>query len=254
MSPRAVMSASAPPPWEDILRARFVFEENCWRSCGGYCCDIRHDGFTFNLLPAEGTSLLHLGDEYDWMAANGHIPADAIPREIVFDFGGPAPLRLMAVDCKLKGVCDGSRTRPLHCRLYPFLPVFGVDGELTDVTPASIFDLTRLTREGKTSCNLWNEKRDAYFTAWKQSDTLDVLRHPLLMFYFAVYKSFADDYVKNLQGNAMLATLQGADFWRRWELLYLGRRLFNPPVMKELALDLHETFSRAHGDFLPRGA
>ncbi|MBI4805934.1 MAG: hypothetical protein HY795_11935 [Desulfovibrio sp.] len=250
----AMATLPASPPWEEISRASFVFEENCWETCGGYCCDIRHGDFTFNLLPSEGTSILHIGDEYDWMLANGHIPPDASPREIVFDFGGPGPIRLVAVDCKLKGVCGGERMRPLHCRIYPFLPIFNAQSELIDIYPASIFDLTCLAREGKAACTLWNERRDIYMEAWKSGDILKPLHHPLLMFYFAVYKCAADNYLENLKKNAMLASLDGAAFWQRWELLYLGKRLFDAPAIREMALGVYHDFSRVHGDFLAQGS
>lgn len=239
------------PRWDAILATSFVFEKDCWTSCGGYCCDIRHGDFRFNILPAEGASILHPGDEYDWMRDNGRQPPEsANPREICFDFGGPRPLRLVAADCTLKGHCAESRLRPLHCRLYPFFPIFDVHGGLADIYPASIFDLTRLAREGRAGCDIWNDRRQAYLEAWRRDDTLDPLRHPRLMLYFAAYKVLADNYVQNLNNNTTLAKLSGADFWRRWELLYLGRRLFDIPALKKAMLAVYLEFAQAHGDVL----
>ena len=184
------------------------------------------------------------------MRSAGHLPEAPNHREITFDFGGPAPLRLMAVDCKLKGACRDVMTKPLHCRLYPFLPVFDPQGELIDLSPASVFDLTMLARKGTAVCSLWNTRRDHYLEAWRQDETLDLLRHPLLMFYFAVYRRFADDYMKNLCACAPLSGLDGANFWLKWELYYLGRKLFNQDAMRAMALETYQDFARVHGDFL----
>ncbi len=246
----SAINEKASPHWEEILGTSFVFEENCWHDCGGYCCDIQHGNFSFKLLPSSGTSLLLLGPEYDWMVANGHNFPNGKPREILFDFGGPAPLRIMVTDCALKGACPGKFTRPLHCRLYPFLPVFDVHGALADIYPASIFDLTLLSHAGKTHCNVLNNKRDSYFKAWSTSFALNLLRHPLIMFYLAVYKIASDIYIQKFNDNEVLKTLEGASFWQRWELLYLGKKFFDAPETKVRALEIFKEYEQVYGNFL----
>ena len=194
--------------------------------------------------------IIYLGDEYEWMQKEGLVPDGLRTREIHFEFGGPKPLKLIVVDCKLKGHCDGCMTKPLHCRIYPFIPIFEVDGQLSDIYPGSVFDLTFLQREGKTPCTVWHRRRDNCMQSWQSSSAIDPLRHPLLMFYFAAYKCLADNYLSMLSKNPDLKILNGAEFWSRWEILYLGRRLFEAHILKESVHKIYMEFNKTYGDFL----
>lgn len=242
----------AEPLWEQIESTVFAWEDNCWLTCGGYCCGTTHpEEFQFRILPLDASAIVYLGDEYDWMVRNGKAPpADMKKREFSFDFGGPKPLRIVVVDCHLKGLCSDCVTKPLQCRIYPFIPVFDIEGELQDLYPGSMYDLTYLKSGDKTPCTVWHLKREVYLSQWKNSEVIDLLKHPMLQFYFAAYKVFADIYLEVLSRDESIASLRGADFWSRWEMLYLGRRLFDTPRIKEELKALYLVYSRKYGDFL----
>lgn len=238
------------PNWAEIHATPFIYEENCWTTCGGFCCGSHHKDFDFKLLPLDGAAIIYFGEEYDWMQKEGLVPEGMHTREVNFDFGGPKSLRLVVVDCKLKGLCDGCMTKPLHCRIYPFIPIFGIGGQLTDIYPGSIFDLTFLRREGETPCTVWHRRRDECMRLWQTSSAIDCLRHPKLMFYFAAYKCLVDNYQEMLSKNTDLGMLNGAEFWSKWELLYLGKRLFDAPLIKESVFKIYTEFRQTYGEFL----
>ncbi len=242
----------AEPNWQDIEKTVFAWEDQCWLTCGGYCCGTTHlSDFKFRILPLDASAIVYLGDEFDWMQQYGTpLPASMRKREFSFDFGGPKPLRIMVADCSLKGQCDGCLIKPLQCRIYPFIPIFEIDGTLTDLYPGSIYDLTFMRSDDKTPCTVWHRKRDHYLEFWKTSPHTDLLRHPRLMFYFAAYKLFADIYLEKLAASEGLAGLKGEDFWSRWELLYLGRTFFDGPRTKAGVHAIYEQYRAKYGDFL----
>ena len=242
----------AEPQWEQIESTVFAWEDNCWLTCGGYCCGTTHpEEFQFRILPLDASAIVYLGDEYDWMEKNGKAPPpDMRKREFVFDFGGPKPLRMVVVDCHLKGLCAGCVIKPLQCRIYPFIPIFDLEGELQDLYPGSMYDLTFSGSEDRTPCTVWHSKRDSYLERWRSAKEVEVLKHPLLMFYFAAYKIFADIYLEMLGKDESIADLKGAEYWSRWEMLYLGRKLFDAPRLRRDIHALYLDYRERFGDFM----
>ncbi len=241
------------PDWAGIEQTVFAWEDKCWLTCnGGYCCGNSHPKeFDFRIFRLDASAIVFIGEEYDWMVRNGAAPpSDMKKREFSFDFGGPRPLRIVVVDCDRKGLCEGCLVKPLQCRIYPFIPVFDTAGELDDLYPASMYDLTFLKTDGATPCTVWHGKRDKYLGYWRTMPEFKLLGHPFLMFYFAAYKTFADIYLETLEGNPTLQELRGADFWSAWEFQYLGRKLFDIPRIKREILTVYRQFEARHGDFL----
>lgn len=243
---------AAQPDWARIRETEFLYEDQCWLTCGGgYCCGaMKPAEFDFRILPTGGAAISYIDDEYDWMEAHGAGPLEEMRRRtFTFDFGGPRPLKMVVVDCTLKGMCNDCMIKPMMCRIYPFVPIFDIEGELTDLYPSSVYDLTFLRRDESTPCTVWHRKRDQYLERYRASSDVDVLRNPKLMFYFAAYKCFADFYLDTLEANAALAPLKGSEFWARWELLYLGRKLFDTPAIKAGIHALYERYRERYGDF-----
>lgn len=241
------------PNWAQIEQIVFAWDDNCWLTCnGGYCCGNSHPvDFNFRIFRLDASAIVYLGDEYDWMVANSAAPpSDMRKREFKFDFGGPKPLRAVVVDCDRKGLCAGCLVKPLQCRIYPFIPVFDIEGKLHDLYPASMYDLTFAGIDDKTPCTVWNLRRSAYLAKWSEQPEVDLLRHPLLLFYFAAYKIFADIYLEMLEHSTVLTGLKGEAFWSAWEFQYLGRKLFDIPRIKREMLALYATYEARFGDFM----
>ena len=260
--------------WAAILGGTFLYEDSCWTTCnGGFCCSNNHPDFDFQLIPTQGTTLLYMEAEYEFDRAHGKVPEFEThrqpPHELCLDFGGPRPLRLIQTPCHLLGKCHGVIDKPLLCRLYPFIPVLDVEGEVTDLVPASVFELTfdviggprpARTEDGgdvplevlgaASPCTVRTRKQD-YLTRWqKYPAELGPLHHPYVILYTQAARHFADNYCTALRANPVLAHLTGRDFWRKWELQHLGGRLIDVERLKRDVYDSYKTLVRRYGEFL----
>jgi hypothetical protein len=245
-----------PVPWEAIHQQEFVFEDQCWTTCnGGFCCTNNHPDFAFQLIPTHGTTIIYLEEEYQWLSRHGTVPGPhnvgSVPNELIFDFGGPQPLSLVQLPCRLLGLCKGVIDKPLLCKLYPMLPVLAIDGSLEDVCPATIFDLTMGIKGMETPCTVV-VKKAKYINRWKAAGSpLDTLRHPYLILYLRAAKHFADMYSQKLRADERLRALTGKDFWRRWELQYLSGQLFDADLLADSIRRTYEQLVSRYGEFLP---
>lgn len=239
--------------WDAVTAAEFIFEDRCWETCGGYCCASRHSDFCFQLIPMGMATVLYFADEYRYLSRAGKVLGMEGPghraQRLSLDFGGPKPLSLIQAPCPYLGECAGKINKPLHCKLYPFMPVFALDGTLKDLYPFSVFDLTMLVRGEQSPCTIWG-KKDAYLKKWREDSTaLDVLRHPFFIFHSMVGKTFADLYTEKLRADKSLAGLEGVDFWRKWEFRYLAGRLMDGDALRSRAAEAHEKVVDAYGPF-----
>jgi hypothetical protein len=255
--------------WSAVHQEDFLYEDQCWTTCnGGFCCSNNHPDMAFQLIPTNGTTLLYMESEYAHLRENGLVfentEGGVQPHDLSFDFGGPRPIVLKQTPCHLLGKCDGIVDKPLLCKLYPFLPVFDIEGELVDTVPASIFELTfeylahrsSIKRsplaliESPSPCTV-NKKKDSYFQEWSKSpELLDSLRHPYINFHLKAASLFSINYLTALYQNELLGQLEGRDFWTRWELQYLGGKLVDTVDLKQKIFDSYIMFEQKYGKFL----
>jgi hypothetical protein len=243
-----------PVPWEKIHRQTFLAEDRCWTTCnGGFCCSNNHPDFQFQLIPTEGTTILYMEEEHRWLAQNGRVfdPAtpEGTPRYVSIDFGGPRPLSILQMPCRLLGKCTGVIDKPLLCKLYPMLPVLDVDGGLETIQPASIFELTMHVLGMKTPCTVV-DKVQHYWHKWKNApEHLEALNHPYIIFHLQAAKHFADIYAEKLQQSEALRGLRGKLFWRMWEIEYLLGGLIDAELLAGMIRSTYEALVERHGLF-----
>jgi len=244
-----------PIAWERIHSQSFLFEDRCWTTCnGGFCCSNNHPDFQFQLIPTRGTTIIYLEEEYEWLSRHGTVPGPhttgAVPNTLSFDFGGPRPLSIIHIPCHLLGLCQGVIDKPLLCKIYPMLPILGIDGELDDIYPASIFELTMGLIGAPTPCTI-AAKRKHYFDSWKNApERLEALRHPYLIFHLQAARHYSDIYRVQLEANAKLRGLTGKDFWKRWELQYLSGQLIDTDLLAERIRGSYDALVGRYGEFL----
>src|ERR1700682_507219 len=199
-----VVAYAQPIPWEAIHRHDFIYEDQCWTTCnGGFCCSNNHPDLAFQLITTHGTTIIYLEDEYQWLTRHGTAPGPqnigSMPNSLIFDFGGPRPISLVQLPCRLLGLCKGVIDKPLLCKLYPMLPVLAIDGSLESVCPASIFDLTMAIKGIQTPCTVV-AKKAKYMSRWRAAGSpLESLRHPHLILYLQAASHFADIYTQKLR-------------------------------------------------------
>jgi hypothetical protein len=244
-----------PVDWAVIHNRPLISVPDCWKLCGGgFCCSNNHPDFQFRLMPrgGAGTVVIYLQDEYRWLRANGHaICGEEDGAEITafeFGFGGPWPLVLRHARCSYLGRCNGVITKPLLCRAYPFIPVFGVDGGLEDVLPASIIDATFQMKEGRRPCPIDDRRR---IEAAVQNDRAlgAALRHPYIILHTQAAAAFMASYRDRLQAWEAFQNLSGPAFWQAWELAYLAGRLVDRKAVAARVLAVYKALAAHYGDF-----
>ncbi|MGA7323955.1 MAG: hypothetical protein WBX25_05630 [Rhodomicrobium sp.] len=249
-----------PVDWRTIHSRPLIAVPDCWKLCGGgFCCANSHPDFQFRLMPpgGAGTVVIYLEDEYAWMRANGHIVCGeehgASAPAFEFDFGGPRPLVLRHSRCSYLGRCAGAITKPLLCRAYPFMPVFGLDGALEDVLPASIIDATLHLKEGRRACPI-DDRNRLEAALVNDVELLAALRHPYIVFHTQAAAAFMESYRERLLAWEGFHHLSGPGFWQAWEMAYLGRRLVDRDAVATRILSVYNALTARHGQFLEKHA
>jgi hypothetical protein len=206
------------------------------------------------LIPTQGTTIIYLEEEYEWLRGHGTVPdphtTGSVGNILSFEFGGPRPLSVVQMPCRLLGMCHGVIDKPLLCKVYPMLPILGTRGDLEDIYPASIFELTMSIHGVGTPCTVF-AKRAHYLDLWKNAaDRLDALRHPYVILYLQAAKHFSDIYRMRFESNARLRSLTGKEFWKRWELQYLGGQFFDRDLFAERIRKSYDELVQHYGAFL----
>jgi len=239
-----------PVDWNSIHSGEYVYEVGCWKTCdGGFCCKHDHPDFDFQFLPKNGSVIMYMEDEYHYFAKRGQVSSTPA-QKITLDFGGPRPLVVYHVFCGLLGRCDGVMEKPFLCKIYPFMPILGAQGELESLWHASIFELTFELVKSKTPCTVFN-KLESYKKLWTDNPRiLDPLRHPYVVFYLQAIKYFSRSYEKTLLARSDLMRKSGKEFWSEWEIAYLRGELFDLDEIKYELSKVYRDLSQTYGDFL----
>ncbi|PIR00642.1 MAG: hypothetical protein COV66_05670 [Nitrospinae bacterium CG11_big_fil_rev_8_21_14_0_20_45_15] len=245
--------AMTPPDWSVIHKQEFT-AGSCWKDSSCYCCVNNHPDFSFQLLPSNGTTLLYMEGEYDFLKKTGQVlekTADGKPPQFFsFEFGGPKPLNIFHTPCYLAGLCEGVIQKPLLCKLYPFIPVLDTDGALETIVPASIYDITFDILGASSPCSVFDQQAE-YFQRWSTLPAeIQSLQHPSIILYLQAIKFFVQSYEKKVKACKELQGLSGKKFWSKWELLYLGRKLVDT---ERLRIDVKKTYldlEKKFGEFL----
>ncbi|MBF0168941.1 MAG: hypothetical protein HQL45_15055 [Alphaproteobacteria bacterium] len=242
--------------WATIHSRPLVSVPGCWRVCNGFCCANNHPDMRFRLIPGggKGTTVIYLEDEYQWLKANGHVICGEEKggeiQLLSFDFGGPRPIQFRTAPCALMGQCNDICTKPLLCRTYPFLPVFGCDGEIEELLPASILDATLTLKEGRDPCPLAKDQALFLKALESEPELSRALRHPYLILVSQAVKAFMTSYQSRLKAWDGFNSLSGTAFWQGWEMQYLGRRLVDREAVAAHLRHIHADLSKRFGDVL----
>lgn len=236
--------------WNEINKSSYIYEEGCWTTCnGGFCCKHDHPDFNFRLIPKNGTMLLYMKNEYQYLSNEGKVSSTP-GQTIALDFGGPSDLELISVPCKLLGLCNGVIDKPLLCKLYPFIPIISNQGEVVDLSLSSIFDLTFQIMNWPSPCTVQMTKKQSYLKKYQDDKKLiQYLYNPSIMFYLHSAKSFIEVYTEGLMAHSELRAMSGKEFWSEWELAYLSGDLVNKDLLISKILGNYKNLRNHFGEF-----
>lgn len=234
--------------WKTILTREFIFEKECYKTCNSFCCRWDHNDFPRYFIPKGGT-IFYLPEEYTYIQQNALLPSSSISKLSV-TLDNSREVSIYYTPCNDDKNCNIKFTRTLYCRIYPFFPVFNINGELLDLKYISIYDITSELLNLHTPCYIKNKKAE-YISLWKQDkELLDLFRTPYLLFHFMTADLLYDNYVDTLKQTGLLS-YNIDEFWMKWERLYLKKKLIDKSrASKEISI-LYNNFVTKYGnDFL----
>lgn len=210
--------------WEKVFNSEFIFETGCYKTCNSFCCKWGSPDMPFRIIPKGGT-LFYLPKEYVYISQYGKV-TEIEPFKMKAKFYD-RELLLYYKHCNDDSNCNIKFSRSLYCKLYPFLPVFDINGMLTDIKYISIYDVTANIIGQKTPCYVIDLKTK-YLKYWQENpEKISLLKEPYTLFYLMAADILHDNYVLTLTSNKELMSLKGSVFWKKWEKLYLAGRLID---------------------------
>lgn len=226
--------------WEKIFNTEFIFEKGCYSTCSSHCCKWDTPDLPLTIIPKGGT-LFYLPKEYAYISKYGKI-TEIPPYKMktkLFD----KELFIYYKHCNDDANCNIKFSRSLYCKLYPFIPVFDIEGNLLDLKFISIYDVTYDFIGQKSPCYV-KDLKAKYIDLWSKEDSnIHLLKNPYTLFYLMVGNLIHDNYVETLKSNNKLINLQGKEFWKKWEKLYLAGRLINKNKLEKGIEKLYNDFS-----------
>ena len=210
--------------WEKIFNSEFIFETECYKTCNSFCCRWDSEDIPLKIIPKGGT-LFYLPKEYAYISQYGKVTENNpfIMKAKLFD----KEIYLYYKHCNDDNNCNIKFSRSLYCKLYPFLPVFDINGNLNNIKYISVYDVTANIIGQKTPCYVIDLKTK-YLKYWQENtEKIQLLKEPYTLFYLMVGNILHDNYVNTLTKNKELMSLTGSMFWKKWEKLYLAGRLID---------------------------
>lgn len=238
--------------WERIHAASYLSIPNCWEKCGGgFCCNNRHELVRFRAIPQGQQSFPMLEDEFIYLRENGFLAPEMITSARVMSVtlpnGKTASARM--VTCRQKGRCFSVDKRPLICKIYPFIPVPGEDGSITGFELGSVFDEMFHLAGLPSPCAVLEED-SAKLKAELAEKIGFIFEMPYFIFYFSAFTIIAQHlrtrFAQQYSGDP---SADYPAFFREFELLYMGGKLFSAETIREQLQTLYTSLERRYGEF-----
>lgn len=226
--------------WEKIFNTEFIFETGCYKICNSFCCRWGNEDIPLRIIPKGGT-LFYLPKEYAYISKYGKV-TDIKPYTMKAKFFDKEIL-LYYKHCNDDSNCNIKFSRSLYCKLYPFLPVFDINGNINNIKYISVYDVTADIIGQKTPCYV-KELKEKYLKLWQENpEKTALLKEPYTLFYLMVGNILHDNYVTTLTNNEELMSLKGSMFWKKWEKLYLAGKLVDKIQLKNDIENLYNQIS-----------
>jgi hypothetical protein len=238
--------------WQAIHgRESYVAAGECWRECGSYCCTTSHPDFSFRFIRPGQVQLPLCPAEYQHLRARGALPDErpSAASRLAVELEPGREAAVYMVRCDRGGRCDHPALRPLICKIYPYYPLPRPEGGLERLVPGSVFDAARQALDGHQACPVM--ARDDPGVRQEAARALEALaRHPHLIFYLRAGWGIMELMQAKLAAeHSPLLELPPAEFFRRWETLYMTGRLTPGHEVAELCRREYAAVAAAWGDF-----
>lgn len=235
--------------WDSLYRREYVSVPDCWKECGGYCCNNFLAG-ELSLPESDKVVVPFLPGEYAHHVAAGGFPQPGmtVTQHYVLPDGQPWDVHFLR--CSAKGKCNANFVKPLVCRIYPYFPVVDLDGGIVDFEYCSLIDLFH-PEVSVHPCYIVREEGHAVQERLRVV-LAEALVYPEIVFAFAMFKRITDALRRALPGtfDAKAEPGERRKFLRafQWQI-YSRKPWITPEFRKEVSI-LHAAMVKRHGRLL----
>lgn len=232
--------------YERIYATDLTYVPGCWQLCGNaHCCNFSRHKARFKLLACQPFQELPLlPGEYEFLQAKDWLRQFGEHEHRIIEYSlGRHVLRAESIISRRPNCACDHATRPTICRLYPFLPVLGIDGAMTGVEFVGIYEIMEQLDGVKAAC-----KVDA-IAPDELRKLLTIAREigadPRRLFYLCAYrltKQHIRDRLVQLRGRSATSAFEVFE-----NALLRGRLIAHDRLRSDL-LQLADTLNERYGD------
>jgi len=238
--------------WEQLHHTSFPSVPNCWEKCGGgFCCNNRHELVKFRAIPSGRQSFPVMNGEYAYLHDAKSLGPEMISntRTMSTVLSNGKTVSAHMVTCSQGGRCFSWEQRPLICKIYPFVPIPDLDGNITGFEVGSVFDIMFHLAGIPSPCAVL--EGDCAQLKEKMKDEIGfIFTMPYFIFYFRAFGIIADQLRKGFSEN--YTGLPSADypkFFREFEILYMSQKVFSKENIKNELENLYSELEKKYGEF-----
>ena len=181
-------------------------------------------------MPTDAAGMLFFFDEYQYLKSQDKVQEGFEEKHNIlsFEISPKRIIRIITSYCHLEGRCTYPEYRPLICKVYPYFPRISLDTlEITGYAYSSALDQYWGALSLKHPCHIvqtLDEKK-----IFKHLEVFKpLLSNPYFIFYFKAIEIVLDNLKAHLQKTqSQIFNLPPADFFSRWEFLYVTGKAFN---------------------------
>ncbi len=231
--------------YEEIYRTDLVYVRDCWKLCGdAHCCNFSRYKKRFRMIartPFQELPLLP--GEYEFMRSKGWDKQFGEFEHKVIEFPlDDLVLRVESIVSVREGCACDHATRPTICRLYPLLPVFDSQGQLSGTEPIGIYEELEIIGGVAPACQLTTLPFDQLQPFLAMTSALS--RSPMLRFYLEAYRRTKRHVALRLDARAKASS---GDIWQVFEGAFLRRALTDGQALREELNALAREFADRYG-------
>lgn len=236
--------------WKDIYDTQFVFFDDCWKTCDGYCCKNFFGGY-LNILDKDSVVLPMLEDEFLYYQSIGGISnITDTPKKQTFTLKNGKEFTIYFLSCKCKGMCEPHSSRPIICKIYPYFPIVDYNGEILGYENCALMDIFYSDKH-KHKCTLVNT-HNIQLSLQLDVSMKKLLKYPIFIFTFMVMKLFIDKLRDNMPHKIDLLDDNGKKkFFLKYEMNILSGKPWKRNSFADEIVDIYNKVASRYGaDFL----
>jgi len=235
--------------FDQAYGTELVFKPGCWSLCGdAHCCSFQRHKARFTLLRSKAQELPLLPGEWDYLCTRGWDRQFA-PFELRshrYELAGYT-LRWHSLASQRPGCACDHATRTVICRLYPLLPTYTPEGQLSGTESVGMYEELETLAGLPRACQVDAMPFDQLNLFLRLARAIGA--DPVRRFYLLAYH-----HAKRQAFDRLTATRKPeVDAFRQFELALVRGRLFDHDRLRQdLGTLLHAVAGEDLAGFLAR--